>query len=315
MYVSGYGLNTSYYNYIYNSSANTVGLTSDSMNPVSHVHSGRTQNASDAQGIYSSTVNESNHFNASVSPESNPSKFRDLMSLQYKMLKEQEYEEELEDARINDPAKYERMQNQRKQDIAKSFFQVEEIAKESGDGKTGMAVYNGVAINFDFEHGIMSVGDMSQGNDIIHVGKLSNGYAFSFNRDNIDDISKILDLFSPEDINKIMEAITKDNIAKSMEQEIEDEKAKVGQTAETDENSTAEAVVQDATGAESKSRTGSESQSQTGTQSRDRIDMLAPAIEDLDQSAAVGGKNGIGFSVYYMSRANSAYEDSFVYAR
>ena len=243
MYISGYGLNTSYYSYLYNSSANKVGLTSDSLNPVGDVLTSKLQSTQGVQKTYTPPI-----------PGSDSTAFQDIMTLQYKLLKEQEYDEALEDARINDPQKYEDMQAQREKDIAKSFRQVEEIARKSGDGKTGMATYNGVPIAFDFQNGIMTVGDMSAGNDIINVGKLSNGYAFSFNRDNIGDISKILDLFSPEDINKIMAAITTDNIAKSMEQEIEDEKAKIG-------------------------------------------------------------KSGIGFSVYYMNRANNAYEDSFVYAR
>lgn len=290
MYISGYGLNASYYSYIYNSSANKAGLTSDSMNPVGNLLSQKTQGTFGTGEVYTPTVtgNES-------------SQFQDIMTVQYKLLKEQEYDEELEDARVNDPAKYEKMQTERKQDIAKSFRQIEEIARESGDGKTGMATYKGVPIAFDFQNGIMTVGDMSAGNDIINVGKLSNGYAFSFNRDNIDDISKILDLFSPEDINKIMAAITTDNIAKSMEQEIEDEKSKVGRTAQTDTDHTSSDSAQEQFFADARSNSG--------------LDMLSPVIGDLDQSAAVGGKNGIGFSVYYLNRANDAYEDSFVYAR
>lgn len=245
MYISGYGLNSSYYSYLYNSSANTAGLTSDSLNPVSDVLSSKIQSGSATRDIYPPTVTD----------HESSSDFREIMSLQSKLLQEQEYDRKLEDARVNDPEKYEDMQTQHEKDIAKSFRQVEEIARKSGDGKTGVATYNGVPIVFDFQNSVMTVGDMSNG-DIINVGKLSNGYAFSFNRNNIDDISKMLDLFSPEDINKIMAAITTDNIAKSMEQEIED-----------------------------------------------------------DKSQAVGGKNGIEFSIYRMNRANHAYEDSFVYAR
>lgn len=266
MYISGYGLDTSYYSYLYSSAANTAGLTSDSLNPIEDVLASKIQNTPSVQTDY----------------RSGSTAFQDIMSLQYKMLKEQEYNAELEDARINHPQKYEDMQAQREQDITKSFFQLEENARKNGNDKTGMATYKGIAISFDFENNAITVGDMSSG-DIIHVGKLSNGYSFSFNRDNIDDVSKMLDLFSPEDINKIMEAITKDNMAKSMEQEIEDEKAKVGETAQVDETTP--------------------------------VDEVALAIEDLDQSAAVGGKGGIGFSVYYMNRASNAYEDSFVYAR
>ena len=159
MYISGYGLNASYYSYIYNSSANKAGLTSDSMNPVGNLLSQKTQGTFGTGEVYTPTVtgNES-------------SQFQDIMTVQYKLLKEQEYDEELEDARVNDSAKYEKMQTERKQDIAKSFRQIEEIARESGDGKTGMATYKGVPIAFDFQNGIMTVGDMSAGNDIINVG-------------------------------------------------------------------------------------------------------------------------------------------------
>lgn len=244
---------------------------------------------------YSYIYNNSAYNAGSASDSVNPA--GDLFSS--KLLKEQEYDAALEDARVNAPEKYEEMQKQRKQDIAKSFRQIEEIAKESGDGKTGVATYKGVSIAFDFEHSVMTVGDLSSGN-IINVGKLSNGYAFSFNRDNIDDISKMLDLFSPEDINKIMAAITTDNIAQSMKQEIEDAKAKVSKTAATDTDGVTDTV---------------QTQNAENAQSRDRLDMLSPAIEALDQSAAVGGKAGIGFSVYYRNRANDAYEDRFVYAR
>ncbi len=298
MNISGYGSNASYYSYIYSGSAYNAGLTSDSMNPVGDLFSSKLRSTQDIQSAQS-TQSAQNIYASSIAG-SDASAFQDIMTMQYKLQKEQEYDAELEDARINDPEKYEKMQKQRQQDIAKSFRQVEEIARESGDGKTGMATYKGVPIVFDFEHSVMTVGDMSSG-DIINVGKLSNGYAFSFNRDNIDDISKILDLFSPEDINKIMAAITTDNIAKSMEQEIEDEKAKIGKTAEVD----ADGVVTDTV----------QKQNAVNAKSRDRLDMLTPAIKDLDQSAAVGGKNGIGFSVYYMNRANDAYEDQFVYAR
>ena len=310
MNISGYGMNTSYYGYIYSSSVHSAGLTSDSMNPVGDLLSSKVQNQIGMQ-----TASNANVIG------SGSSAFGDIMTMQYKLLKEQEYDAALEDARINDPMEYEQMQSQRKQDIAKSFRQVEELAKESGDGKTGMATYNGVPITFDFQNSIMTVGDMSAGNDIIHVGKLSNGYAFSFNRDNIGDISKILDLFSPEDVNKIMEAITTDNIAKSMEQEIEDEKAKVGKAAasgadETDANTAAADTSQiDSVSA--------------GTESNGILNMLSPVIEDLDKSKAVGGKDGIGTStgnslqsaapiirnIYYINRANNAYEDSFVYSR
>ena len=71
--------------------------------------------------------------------------------------------------------------------------------------------------------------------DVINAGMLSTGSCFYFNRENIGDIAKILDLFSPEDVNKIMAAIETDNMADRMKNQVEDEKANGVQGAETAE--------------------------------------------------------------------------------
>lgn len=145
-------------------------------------------------------------------------------------LRAQEYERQLEDARINDPEKYDRMIRQRRQDAAKSFKQLEELAGKSAGADSGMAFYNGVPINFDFKNNSISVGNVQSG-DVIHVGELSNGYSFSFNMDNVDAVIGMLDLFSPEDVNKIMAAITEHNMAERAEEEIEEDKSKTPENA------------------------------------------------------------------------------------
>ncbi len=132
------------------------------------------------------------------------------------------YQKELEDAKVNDPEKYQRMILQSKEATANSFTQLLDVSKSNG----GIATHNGVSIGFDSENKQMSIGDTSQRGNVISVN-LSNGWVLQFNTDNIDDVSKILDLFSPEDVRRIMDAITTDKMAKSKLKEMEDTKASV----------------------------------------------------------------------------------------
>ena len=108
--------------------------------------------------------------------------------------------------------------------------EIQEKREENG----GSVTYNGVTLNFDRKNKKMCLGNMDSG-DVINAGMLSNGYCFYFNRENIGDIAKILDLFSPEDVNKIMAAIETDNMADRMKNQVEDEKANGVQGAETAE--------------------------------------------------------------------------------
>lgn len=153
----------------------------------------------------------------------------DPFSFEAKLRSEKEYEAALAEAKENDIEKYYAMLAQKEQDVGKSFRQLEKEALSNGD--SGTATYKGVAINFDAKNMALTVGDVSNGN-VIHVGRLSNGYSFSFNRDNLDSVIKILDLFSPSDVNKILEAITKDNIVANMEGEVDELMAASPETAE-----------------------------------------------------------------------------------
>lgn len=170
-------------------------------------------------------------YQASKASASYPT-FADVLSLQDKTEIADAYQKELEDAKVNDPEKYQSMILESEEAAAKSFSQVLEIAGRNG----GTATHNGVSIGFDSERHQMNIGDTSNKGNVISVN-LSNGWVLNFNRDNIDDVSKILDLFSPEDVRRIMEAITTDNMAKSMEKEIDDTEASVA-------NVTADTAVQ-----------------------------------------------------------------------
>ncbi len=161
-------------------------------------------------------------------PVSDPT-FVGALSLQDKTEIADAYQEELEKAEANNPEKYQHMILTSKEAAAKSFSQLLEISGSNG----GTATHNGVAIGFDSERKQMNIGDTSNKGNVISVN-LSNGWVLNFNRDNIDDVSKILDLFSPEDIRRIMEAITIDKMAQSKQIEIEDAKAAVAsKTADT----------------------------------------------------------------------------------
>ena len=153
-----------------------------------------------------------------------------MASFEEKFALAQEYQEMLERMKKEDPGRYQQMKLDEALSECKSLGRLTEIAEENG----GSVTYNGVTLNFDRKTQKMSLGNMDSG-DVINAGVLSNGYCFYFNRENIGDIAKILDLFSPEDVNKIMAAIETDNMADRMKNQVEDEKANGVQGAETAE--------------------------------------------------------------------------------
>lgn len=152
----------------------------------------------------------------------------DMTSFEEKFALAQEYQEMLERMKKEDPGRYQQMKLDEALSECKSIGRLTEIAEENG----GSVTYNGVTLNFDMKTQKMCLGNMDSG-DVINAGVLSNGYCFYFNRENIGDIAKILDLFSPEDVNKIMAAIETDNMADRMKNQVEDEKANGVQGAET----------------------------------------------------------------------------------
>ena len=85
--------------------------------------------------------------------------------------------------------------------------------------------YKGVTFVGDPENNTLCLGDMSDEDNILSI-PLSDGGRLMVNRDNIDQLTKALDMFSPKDINRIMNAISTDAKIKSKELEIENMKLK-----------------------------------------------------------------------------------------
>lgn len=166
--------------------------------------------------------------------------YNTLLNAESKLQKEQEYNQELEDARVNDPVKYDEMIRQAHLNSAKSIGKFMDCVEENSGKFTFRGIKFGddaadcVEISVKRDTKELNIGDMSSGR-VISV-PLSNGYTLNFNRENIDDISKMLDLFTPEDINAILSAIHEDNIAMSAQQAIEEEESKVIKLAGNTEN-------------------------------------------------------------------------------
>lgn len=86
----------------------------------------------------------------------------------------------------------------------------------------GIVEYKGVEFRCDYEHNRLCLGDVSNPKDCITVG-LEKGGSLVFNRNNIDDLVRAIDMFSPEDINRIMRAIAEDAKLRQIKMQIEDE--------------------------------------------------------------------------------------------
>lgn len=86
----------------------------------------------------------------------------------------------------------------------------------------GIVAYKGVEFRCDYEHNRLCLGDVSNPKDCITVG-LEKGGSLVFNRNNIDDLVRAIDMFSPEDINRIMRAIAEDAKLRQIKMQIEDE--------------------------------------------------------------------------------------------
>lgn len=105
----------------------------------------------------------------------------------------------------------------------------EAIAKKATEKKApyselaedGVIVYNGVTFVCDDENERICLGDTSDPGKCISI-PLSKGGSLLVNRDNIGDLSKAINMFSPEDIDRILSAIAQDTKAQQMEQEVDD---------------------------------------------------------------------------------------------
>ncbi|NLL77904.1 MAG: hypothetical protein GX235_11775 [Clostridiales bacterium] len=97
--------------------------------------------------------------------------------------------------------------------------------------KNGVIEYNGVTFICDNEKRELCLGDMSNSNDVIRI-PLSGGGTLKINRNNIDQLSKAIGMFSPEDINIILRALKLDAKIQQMKKEIEDMEDGVGKSSE-----------------------------------------------------------------------------------
>lgn len=99
----------------------------------------------------------------------------------------------------------------------------------------GVITYNGICFLFDSETNSLSLGDMSQEDNVLSI-PLSRGGTLKVNRNNIDDLAKAIGMFSPEDINRIMRAISEDAHCRRKLNEIEDDKNSLGEEEDSVKN-------------------------------------------------------------------------------
>lgn len=88
--------------------------------------------------------------------------------------------------------------------------------------ENGIIEYKGVTFQCDYEHNRLCLGNVSDVRNCITV-ELEGGGVLVFNRANVDDLIRAIDMFSPTDINRIMRAIAQDAKLRQIQMEIEDE--------------------------------------------------------------------------------------------
>lgn len=87
--------------------------------------------------------------------------------------------------------------------------------------KNGVIEYKGVIFVCDELCNAICLGDMTDEKNVLTI-PLTEGGCLKVNRDNLDDLSKAIDMFSPEDIRRIMEAIATDVKCRRMQQELDE---------------------------------------------------------------------------------------------
>lgn len=85
--------------------------------------------------------------------------------------------------------------------------------------ETGNITYNGVTFVCDDKKQQICLGDMSDPKNVLTI-PLSEGGCLKVNRDNIADLAKAIDMFSPEDVGRILRAIAQDAKARGEEMEM-----------------------------------------------------------------------------------------------
>lgn len=89
--------------------------------------------------------------------------------------------------------------------------------------KDGMIEYNGVVFICDEKTNSICLGDTSEKENTLVI-PLVGGGCLKVNRDNLDELQKAIEMFSPEDVNRILRAIAQDNRRREMQMELEENK-------------------------------------------------------------------------------------------
>lgn len=90
--------------------------------------------------------------------------------------------------------------------------------------KNGIIEYNGVVFSCDDENRAITLGDVSDPDQVLTI-PLEEGGCLKVNRGNLDDLARAIDMFSPRDIGRIMRAIATDAKVQKVKKEIEDTKS------------------------------------------------------------------------------------------
>lgn len=100
--------------------------------------------------------------------------------------------------------------------------------------KDGKIEYNGVTFIADERTNSLNLGDCSCRQDYITIS-LEGGGVLNVNRDNYGDLSKCMDMFSPEDRERILRAIQQDIHLSRKRHEIEEMEDEIGGNMTTEE--------------------------------------------------------------------------------
>ena len=88
--------------------------------------------------------------------------------------------------------------------------------------ENGVILHKGAVFVCDADNSRLCLGDVSDSSKCISI-PLSGGGSLVVNRDNLNQLAKAIDMFTPEDINRIMRAISQDNKCKCQQLEIDEQ--------------------------------------------------------------------------------------------
>lgn len=116
---------------------------------------------------------------------------------------------------------FDKLENQKKNNT--SFKNMVEGAPYSFIAdSSGTIDYKGVIFQCNNESRSLCLGDMSNESDILSI-PLSSGGCLKVNRNNFEDLSKAIGMFSAEDVKRIMDAIAIDAKTRNKKNEIKQE--------------------------------------------------------------------------------------------